>query len=117
MTILPTLFDNFFDDIWVREPASRPQKQEYSFVKTEAGYNLEIIAPGLNKEDFKVTIEDGTVLVNAENKKRNFKFQKSFKVSNDLDVSQTKAKYQAGILNIELYKDKKKTNCTSIKIE
>lgn len=80
---------------------------------------VEIEAPGIKKEDMKITLEDNILTVEGEkkhhiNENENIKcfraertfggFKRSFTLPVDVDPDQTKAKFEDGVLIINLQK-------------
>ena len=81
-------------------------------------YHLEVSAPGLNKEDFKVNLEKGLLTISyekkveAENKdykthRKEFSisgFKRSFTVDEKINADGIEAKYENGVLKLLLPK-------------
>ena len=68
-------FNNLFDELFNSFPATwgRDAHQAYASVpvnidETNEGYHLELNAPGRNKEDFKVNVENGLLTISYEKK-------------------------------------------------
>lgn len=114
--------DHFINDffnlpsVWnnpSRELTSLPPANVH---ETDNGYQLEINAPGRNKEDFKVNVDKDLLTVSYEKKdennvesgpsiRREFifnSFTRSFSLDKKIDVSNIQAKYENGILKIDL---------------
>jgi HSP20 family protein len=86
--------------------------------QTPQAYFLELNVPGRNKEDFKINIEKGLLSVSFEKKeeqkeegvqaiRREFtfnNFKRSFSLDEKIDAGNIHAKYENGILKIELPK-------------
>jgi HSP20 family protein len=86
--------------------------------ETPEAYQLELNVPGRNKEDFKVNVENGLLTVSYEKKeetvtegtkslRREFSFnsfKRSFSLDEKVNTSAIQAKYENGILKIELPK-------------
>ncbi|HEU5290445.1 MAG TPA: Hsp20/alpha crystallin family protein, partial [Cyclobacteriaceae bacterium] len=56
--------DRFFDSDWLK-------KQSVPAVnvrETEKNFEIEVAAPGLNKKDFKITVDDGILTISSEKK-------------------------------------------------
>jgi HSP20 family protein len=86
-------------------------------IETATDYRLELAAPGLQKENFKVSIKDNELKVWAEVEstlaegesyhKREFnfnKFQRSYTLPEDINAEEIGAKYENGLLTITLPK-------------
>jgi HSP20 family protein len=116
-------FDNFFNDffspsVWANPSADVASIPAANVHETPAAYVLEINAPGRNKEDFKVNIDKELLTVSYEKKEENNtedqntvrrefyfnSFKRSFSLDDKIDVSNIQAKYDNGILKIELPK-------------
>lgn len=91
-----------------------------NILEKENGFELEIIAPGRKKEDFKIEINNSNLeisfnkLSETQSEKSDAKFilkefdlgsfRRIFKLDDNIDLDQLKASYQDGILRIELPK-------------
>ena len=66
-TWLPDIFNDFFDTEWMdRMNATAPA---INVLEDENNYDLELAAPGMTKEDFKVHInEEGNLVIEMEKK-------------------------------------------------
>ena len=64
---LPAMFDDFFDNDWMKKAnATAPA---INVIETETEYKVEVAAPGMNKEDFNVHVDENGNLVIAMEKK------------------------------------------------
>jgi HSP20 family protein len=86
------------------------------------GYSIELAAPGLAKEDFKITLEKRTLKVGVQKETTKeedntastpkvwkkefsyFNFERSFNLPDTVDTEHIGANYEAGILHIVLHK-------------
>jgi len=89
--------------------------------ETDTAYLIKAEIPGVNKEDVKVTIENGMLTIQGERKmekeekdkkfhriERSYgSFMRSFRVPDDADESAVKAEFKDGVLNITLTKSAK----------
>ena len=115
---LPSIFNDFFDNDWmVRANATAPA---INVIESEKEYKVEVAAPGMTKEDFKIQLSDNNELVISMEKKnetkegeekkylrREFsysKFEQALVLPDDVDVSKIGANVQDGVLNITLPK-------------
>ena len=66
-TWLPDVFNDLFDRNWMaRASATAPA---INVMENENGYELELAAPGMTKEDFKVRLNDnGDLVIDMEHK-------------------------------------------------
>ena len=116
-------FDNFFNEFLTPSVWSNPSTDVTSIPaanvhETSAAYVLELNAPGRNKEDFKVNVDKDLLTISYEKKedevqqdqktvRREFhfsSFKRSFSLDEKIDASNIQAKYENGILKIELPK-------------
>ena len=122
-TWLPDIFNDFFDTDWMgRMNATAPA---INVLEDEKGYELELAAPGLTKEDFQVHLnEDGNLVIEMEKKvnekedkrrghylRREFsysKFQQTMLLPEDADKEQISARVEHGVLTVEIPKVVKK---------
>lgn len=86
--------------------------------ENEKEFKVEVAAPGLNKEDFKITTEDGLINISAEHEEKkeekeedytmkeyNYNsFSRSFALPDNVKEEDIKAKYEDGILKLILPK-------------
>ncbi|HQO49321.1 MAG TPA: Hsp20/alpha crystallin family protein [Bacteroidales bacterium] len=107
-----------FDRNFVFHPQSRNFSPSVNISETEEGFGLELAAPGLKKEDFKVNLDNNVLTISAELKneseeksekliRREFSyssFSRSFSLPKSIDLDKIKADYKDGILKIGLPK-------------
>lgn len=106
------LNDTFFNDRMVsRVPA-------VNISESENNYHVELAAPGLKKEDFKLNLERNSLAIsveqtsNQQNSQKNYSkreysyssFVRSFTLPDSADHSQIEASYTDGILRIDIAK-------------
>ncbi len=134
-TWLPDIFNDFFDNDWmVRTNATAPA---INVLENEHSYEIEVAAPGMKKEDFKVHIdENGNLAIEMEKKvdekdeKRNghylrrefsySKFQQTMVLPDDVERDKISAKVENGVLNViipKVEKTKPEDNKRVINIE
>ena len=118
---LPEIFNDFFANDWMtRTNATAPA---INVIEDDKDYKVEVAAPGMNKEDFKVNVTDDNYLVltmekknesKDEDKKRKYlrrefsyhKFEQSLALPEDANKDEIKAAVNDGILTIEIPKMK-----------
>lgn len=89
--------------------------------KTEVGYELEILAPGLNLSDFSVTVNVSDlenileIISNVKNKWVS-KIQKRIKLPSDANEHEITASIKNGILSINIPKKEKNDSDKIIKV-
>ena len=66
-TWLPSIFNDFFDNDWmVKANATAPA---INVIESDKDYKVEVAAPGMTKEDFKIHInEDNDLVISMEKK-------------------------------------------------
>ena len=65
---LPSIFNDFFDNEWMaRANATAPA---INVIENEKDYKVELAAPGMTKNDFKVSVDESNNLVICMEKKR-----------------------------------------------
>ncbi|MGM0648249.1 MAG: Hsp20/alpha crystallin family protein [Bacteroidota bacterium] len=123
---IPSLFDRLFNDElmdWnLGNFASKNSNLPAVNVKEdEDAFNIEVAAPGLQKKDFKVNLENDRLTISSEKKEENKdkdrddnftrrefsyqSFQRSFQLPENLvDADKIKASYKDGILNVHIPK-------------
>lgn len=115
---LPSFFNDFFDNDWmVRTNATAPA---INVIENEKEYKVEVAAPGMTKDDFKIQLSDNNELVISMEKKNEIKegeekkylrrefsyskFEQALVLPDDVDVNKIGANVQDGVLNITLPK-------------
>ncbi len=101
-------------------------------LENAAEFRLEVAAPGLAKEDFKIHIDDKLLTISADKKadteategekfiRREFgysTFKRSFTLPETVDVTAIKATYEQGILTLALPKKEVKKTAQSIEVQ
>ncbi|WP_333821110.1 Hsp20/alpha crystallin family protein [Ohtaekwangia sp.] len=132
---VPTSFSNLIDRFF-NESVSRAGGSAYSFVprvdivEGEKAFEIHVAVPGVNKEDFKLDVNDNLLTISGERKftkekkDNNFHsietqygtFSRSFSLPENVDVNAISAKYVNGILEITVPKDEKKVVKATIKV-
>lgn len=72
--------------------------------KTDNGYKLTMLVPGLTKDDLKIIIKDRKLTIKHESEDNNFidKFSKSYFLSDDIIDKKIVAEVKNGILIVDL---------------
>ena len=120
-------FNNFMDDFFATAPSIfrddlvTPPFKSFTPVnvkETENDYVLEVIAPGFQKENFKINLDNNMLTISAEkekegeNKNETFirneykqqSFSRSFSIDENINVENIVAKYLNGVLTLNLAK-------------
>ena len=115
------LFDEIFNGFpttWGTDSHRGTFSPKVNIHETKDAYLVDLNAPGLNKEDFKVNAENGLLTISFEKKeetksedvktiKREFKhesFSRSFSLDDKIDAENIEAKYENGVLKLTLPK-------------
>jgi HSP20 family protein len=117
---LSDLFDNdrFLDSDWHR----RGSVPAVNVKETDNGFEIEVAAPGLSKEDFDISVEKRVLTISSEKKderketengytRREFSFSsfsRSFALPEEVNDEDVKANYVDGVLRISLTKSPEK---------
>jgi HSP20 family protein len=133
----PSIFDEFFKDSYLPGYFDFDSKPNGSFSpavnveETEKEYRIEVAAPGLEKEDMKVAVDDGVLTIKAEKNLKNEEtkenyirrefgystFSRSFTLPEEIEVEKISAKHKNGVLNVVLPKTEVKvTPAKEVKI-
>ena len=115
---VPSIFDDFFDNDWMRKTnATAPA---INVLESEDEYKVEVAAAGMNKNDFNIHIDqDGNLVIEMEKKvessdeqkeephylRREFsysKFQQTLILPDDVNKEAIQANVADGVLTIDL---------------
>ena len=111
------VFDSLFSDA-LNKNYGINKMPHVNILETANSYKIELAAPGLTKEDFKIELKKDNLSVWAEKKvaqteeqedytRREFQyssFARSFVLPEDIDAEKINAEYVNGILNITIGK-------------
>ncbi|GIV36272.1 MAG: heat-shock protein [Cyclobacteriaceae bacterium] len=128
---LTDLFDSerFFDSGWMKRIQVVPS---VNIVEKEKAFELEVAAPGLDKKDFNITVDNGVLTIacekegSKEEKDKNYtrkeysytNFARSFTLPDNIKSDEVIAKYENGILHITLPKTEgARVRGKSVKVE
>jgi len=112
------VFNSVLNDSFFGKAAPAHKSPAVNIAETKGAFEIEIAAPGLKKEDFKISLDKNTLSVAVEVKKQddadlkkynkkefNFtSFSRSFTLPQSVDQSQIGAEYTDGILTLTLAK-------------
>jgi HSP20 family protein len=120
-------FNSFVDDFFNQFPSmfrgdhsltSGNRTVPVNIRETETAYLLDVVAPGLNKEDFKISLENNLLSISFEKKsesdetKEKFirseyqfsSFTRSFTIDEKISADEISAQYVNGVLTLNLPK-------------
>lgn len=125
--LMEELFNNtntprFFRDDFFNEDWKQHRRVPVNISETDNAYLLAVVAPGLQKEELKIQVNDNTLTISYEkaevskeestsNKPKTLReefklhtFKRSFKLGDKVDAEKISARYENGILNLEIPK-------------
>lgn len=117
-------FNNLVDDLFAEFPVLYKNEQNWkatvpvNIKETDKNYSIDIVAPGFEKTDFKISLEQQLLTISAEKKnevkEENEKqirkeysyrsFKRSFTLDEKTDGTKIDAKYVNGVLTLNLPK-------------
>ena len=116
--VFPAVLSNFLNDFERVAPAHQQSFPAVNVIEIEDAFKIELAAPGLKKEDFKVNVHENTLTISTEKKEEktenvekytrkefNFStFKRSFALPKNVDGEKIVAIYNDGVLGLELPK-------------
>lgn len=119
--VLQNALGRFFDDdLWRFDHVSTRGQIPVNIRETATSYEMEVMAPGLQKEDFDVNISNNVLTVSfnhqeegkQEDKRGNYlrqeyrvtAFSRSFSLDDTVDADKISAQYNNGVLHLSLPK-------------
>jgi len=121
---LPGFFDRESDKNGLSLPAVNVEENDKE-------YRIEVAAPGLEKEDLKISVEDSVLTISSEKKTENEEkddqyirrefsynsFRRSFNLPEETNLDKVSAKHKNGVLNVYIPKSEVKvTTSKEVKI-
>lgn len=119
-------FNNFVDDFFTELPGLFRNEAEphwkgfvpVNILETEKGYSLEVVAPGFEKTDFKVNLDQQVLTISAEKKEEvkddtkkqirkeyNYRsFKRVFTIDEKIEANSIEAQYVNGVLTLNFPK-------------
>jgi len=122
---VPALFNDFFTrDLWDwnlgNSSTTNTSIPAVNIRETAEAYEVEMAAPGMNKEDFRIELENNMLTITSEKQQRNEQqegerytrrefsyqsFRRSFHLAaNVVDAEKIQAKYENGLLHLTIPK-------------
>jgi len=122
-SVVDQIFQNnlnrfFEDDFWGADTIGKQSRIPVNIREAGNSYEIELVAPGLKKQDFQLNIAGDVLTVSfkhtEENKQENkeqkwltqeFKrqeFSRSFSLNDTIDAAKISARYEDGILKLQL---------------
>ena len=128
--VFTALDDLFTTDIPSRTHRSYNTTPRANVLKTDTGYGIELAAPGFSRDEFVMTVEDGRLSIELgtedtqeyEDKvqHREYRFQsfkRSFSLPEHTNIDGISARYEAGILYVDVPVEEKGVQKRTITVE
>lgn len=131
---LPSIFNDFFNNEWLDRPSATAPA--VNIIETDDDFRIEVAAPGMTKDDFKVDITpDNELVISLEKRteekdegkkkgtylRREFsysQFQQSLLLPDNIEREKIAARMEHGVMTIEIPKKKAaETTVASRRIE
>ena len=124
-----------FDDLFTTDMPSRAHRSynttpRANVVKTDTGYGIELAAPGFSRDEFELSVDEGrlTIAMNTEVSKeyeeklqhreyRFASFKRSFSLPENTNIDGIAARYEAGILYVDVPVEEKNVQKRLITVE
>jgi HSP20 family protein len=117
-TGLADMFQNFFDSDFNEFFGRRFSDPAANIIENPDSFQLDLAAPGLKKDDFKINLENNILTVSSEvqdekaEEGKNYSrkefyygsFSRSFTLPKSIDLDKISADYESGILKVKLPK-------------
>jgi len=116
---LPTLVSDFWgEDLFPNFEQDRGMTPAVNIIESNQDFKVEVAAPGLDKEDFKVHVEKNVLEISAEKKdekefqnqnylRKEFnysEFKRTFSLPSYVDADKIMATHKNGVLTVEIPK-------------
>jgi HSP20 family protein len=126
---LTSLLDDFFDNS-LETAEARPKVMPVDIEEHNGVFHIVAEVPGVKKEDINISVENNVLKISAQSdsekkkdskgykyyERRSGKYERSFKLEDDLDSSKINATYENGLLKLEIpIKEKAKARQIPIK--
>ncbi len=119
------VLSNFFDDFFTRDLFSWPSSSStgttipsVNIYETDGEFHVEMAAPGMSKNDFKVELDNNTLTISSQKttenvdedknyQRKEFSFQsfmRTFHLPDSAEADKINAKYTDGVLNLVIPK-------------
>lgn len=129
-------WNNLFDDLLTEFPVlfrddfnkvQTLQKVPVNVTEMDSSYRLEVIAPGFEKSDFKVTLDKDVLTISAEHRETSKElkekqirkefvtrsFKRSFTINQSINAKEIDAQYVNGVLTVQLPKKQEEKKITA----
>lgn len=110
-------FNKFFSEVQKEFYSQKTLPVDANIVSLTDRYIIEIELPGVRKEDIRITLEDEHLIIQGKKQRKSYEnekllqverqqgdFKRMFKIDEDIDAQNIKAKFEDGVLYITLQK-------------
>lgn len=118
VNLLSELMEDFDRNLFIRNAETRGMVPSVNIRENEEGFVLDLAAPGMKKEDFRIKLDTNVLTISSEQKSENDEsndkytrkefyysaFSRSFTLPKTIDLDKIKADYKDGILAVSLPK-------------
>ena len=118
---LTSNMDSFFNNFGYENDSESVWAPRLDIVETEKHYEVVAELPGVDKNDIYIKVEDGMLVLSGEKKseheekegeyvyteRRYGKFERSFRLPKEVKADEIKARYENGVLNVNIPKSEK----------
>ena len=122
------IFDSIFNDTVVPPSRFSNPVPAVNIAETASGYEIDLAAPGLKKEDFKINLEKHELTISVEKKETSkedgkkfskqefsyYSFSRKFIIPETVDETSISASYKDGILQLKLAKKEEEINSLKV---
>lgn len=120
----PSILGEIFNEEVFNKVSNRVSMPAVNLVESDNSYEIHLAAPGLKKEDFKISLENKVLTISSEKSTENEEledkftrkeysyssFSRSFTLPENTDIEGIEAKYEKGELRLNLPKKEKTTD-------
>lgn len=118
VSLLSELLEDFDMNFFTRNPETRGMVPAVNIRESEDNFVLDVAAPGMKKEDFKINLDNNVLTISSEQKNENEEknekytrkeffynaFSRSFTLPKTIDLDKIRADYKDGVLSVSLPK-------------
>jgi HSP20 family protein len=118
VSLLSELMEDFDRNFFARSPETRGMVPAVNIREGEDNFVLDVAAPGMKKEDFKINLDNNVLTISSEQKNENEEknekytrkeffynaFSRSFTLPKTIDLDKIRADYKDGVLSVSLPK-------------
>jgi HSP20 family protein len=130
---MPNLVDRFFNDNWLDNfwgESYNSFSPSVNITENDTNFQIEVAAPGIEKADFNISVDDGRLVISYQHKEESEKkeddkkylrrefsstsFSKSFSLPENVNADKISANYNNGVLDVLIPKEKEKSKLSRL---